>query len=822
MTAVLAGIVLASAAVVAVAGGAPAVAATAPSGTLTLTNANPAPGDALTFAYTTDQPDTKNWVAVYNDPATGPTDQKSHGSSTDWAYTNATTPSSSGTVTVSSAGLTPGHDVVAYLLHADGYSWLAQPVTFHVGYATSGSLTLTTTTPKVGADLTFAFATGKDNTAGKDWIAVYDDPKKSPVDQKYPGADSTAWSYVSGTSGTVTIPAGALTAGHDVIAYLLYDDGYTWLAQPVVFRLAAATSGPSADGTLTLLTADPTAGRPLQFSFTTDTPNALNWIGVYDDPSTAPSGGKSHGGSTTWAYVPNATSGTVTIPAGALTGGHTVAAVLLYDDGYVNLAPVLTFALKAEAPLAGAVEPTTDHFIADDIVRPAQRPATPVAFPLAGLWAGVAGAAPAAATFAKQAGPDWLTVSADGAVTGTAPAAPPAQTPLLTVTATEAGGLAATLTVELPIAEPGAPPVVHAATLDLWDGGAHVANAVEKAARSVLVNRFDLVALQSTAGQGAAVARLLGWNVVEDRSGLAVLAPYPLAALPAPAAAPVLAVDATVGAAELHVWDAALDATGADPAAVCSVGADAAVAAEKASARYPQAVALSAAAKAEASGDRLLLLGGLASPSSSDWTAAGSAANCGAGPVAWPVTAALTGAGLVDAYRASRPDATADPGATVGILGGAATASAAAADAAPRPALLDRRDYVFVRGAVTVRDANVVVDGFPVADPPTANHWVSDHAAVEATIVLAAPTSPGGGGSSGGSGAGGGATHAPDPGSASHAAGLPGALARTGDLVGLLAAGLAVASVVIGGLTLLFRRRRSLAVVVSEQKEQNR
>jgi len=775
--------------------GAPAAAAPTPNGTLTLTYPTPAPGDKLTFSYTTSTPNVKNWIAVYNDPSTGPTDEKSHGSSTDWAYVNATTASSSGTVSVASTGLTPGHDLVAYFLYADGYTWLAQPVTFRVGYSTTGALTLTTTAPQVGKSLTFSYTTGKDNAAGKDWVAIYDDPKKSPLNQTYPGSGSTAWSYVSGTSGTVTIPAGALTAGHDVIAYLLYDDGYTWLADPVVFRLAAASSGPTADGTLKLLTANPTAGMPLQFSFTTSTPNATNWIGVYDDPSTIPSGGVSHGGSTTWAYVPNATSGTVTIPSGALTGGHDVAAVLLYNDGYVNLAPPITFALKAQPPLTGSAEPTTDHFLTDDIVRPAVKPSSAVRFTVAGLWAGVAGAAPAAATFATQAGPDWLTVAADGTVTGTTPAAVPAQTPLLTVTATETSGVTGTLTVELPIAEPGAPPVTHAATLSMWDGGSHVDDPVGKLARSIPVNRFDLVALQATGGRATAVAQRLGWNVVEDATGLAVIAPYALAAQAAPAAAPAIAVEATVGSTRVRVWDVALDAGGADPSAVCTAGAAATIAAEKATTRYAQARALADAARSATGSTAaapLLLLGGLNSPSSLDWTGAPGAGNCGAGPVAWPVTAALRDAGLTDAFRAARPDTSTDPGATIGILGGLSAAAA-------HPALLDRRDYVDVGGPVTVQNANLVVDGFPVASPSAANRWVSDRAAVEATILLAA-TPAGGGAGGGGTGA------LPDPGAASAAA--SGALAHTGDVIGLVAAALAVAAVVLGGLTILVRRRR--------------
>ena len=109
---------------------------------------------------------------------------------------------------------------------------------------------------------------------------------------------------------------------------------------------------------------------------------------------------------------------------------------------------------------------------------------------------------------------------------------------------------------------------------------------------------------------------------------------------------------------------------------------------------------------------------------------------------------------------------------------------------------------MYVAGPLTVQDANLVVDGFPQASPSNANRWVSDRTAVEATIVLASPAA-GGGGSGGGGG-----TADPGTGAAAGHSGLPGALARTGDVLGLVLAGIAVAAVVIGGLTILIRRRR--------------
>ena len=87
------------------------------------------------------------------------------------------------------------------------------------------------------------------------------------------------------------------------------------------------------------------------------------------------------------------------------------------------------------------------------------------------------------------------------------------------------------------------------------------------------------------------------------------------------------------------------------------------------------------------------------------------------GPVAWPVSEALVGAGLHDSYREAHPDAATDPGNTWGGVAGS--------KGSPR-----RIDYAYVGGPVKVVSSEVVgerggdsVDrGYP--------KWTSDHRAV--------------------------------------------------------------------------------------------
>ncbi|MEZ5192115.1 MAG: endonuclease/exonuclease/phosphatase family protein [Nocardioides sp.] len=85
---------------------------------------------------------------------------------------------------------------------------------------------------------------------------------------------------------------------------------------------------------------------------------------------------------------------------------------------------------------------------------------------------------------------------------------------------------------------------------------------------------------------------------------------------------------------------------------------------------------LPAAESLLADGWPVLLTGDLNEPSHLDWTAATAAQHDGIGPVAWPVSEALVGAGLRDSYREVHPDPVADPGTTWGRCGGTARLAA--------------------------------------------------------------------------------------------------------------------------------------------------
>ncbi len=126
----------------------------------------------------------------------------------------------------------------------------------------------------------------------------------------------------------------------------------------------------------------------------------------------------------------------------------------------------------------------------------------------------------------------------------------------------------------------------------------------------------------------------------------------------------------------------------------------------------------------------------LQSPSGAGWTAAGSGAHCGVGPVAWPVPAHLDAAGLKDSFRAANPDAAKAPGNTwspiVATHPGTGTRE-------PQ----DRIDYIHFAGdSLKVRGSNTLVAGWPSSKNIPGNSWTSNQFAVASTFSLGTPMPP--------------------------------------------------------------------------------
>ncbi|MEV4555474.1 endonuclease/exonuclease/phosphatase family protein [Kitasatospora sp. NPDC049285] len=460
--------------------------------------------------------------------------------------------------------------------------------------------------------------------------------------------------------------------------------------------------------------ADPTEGDRLTFHWATDAPDAKNWVGVYDG-SRQPG----NGASLLWKYTA-AASGDVQLDTSALTGGP-YTAYLLAKDGYGILAQSAPFGFKPR-PV-----PPRPHLAVDALTATVVAPATAFRIRLGGLWMHGTDAP----VFRKLAGDSWLSVGADGTVTGTAPNAPLPRPAVLTVGVKDAAGNTDTLTVQVPVNS--RKPQLKTATLNLWKAGAGVEDALEKQLRVVLTQGLDVVALQETAGTGAqALADALGWYAYQSAGSVGVLSRYPLAEVTA-ATAELPAAGVTVqlpGEHGVRFWAAHLDESDYGPYAVQDGrAADAVLASERASARGRQALALAALVKAELAARKpVVVAAGLASPSHLDWVPATAAAHGGIPALDWPVTVALQDAGLVDAYRLAHPDPAASPGNTWSV-------TRTLRGSAPEPQ--DRIDQVHFAGKLTLVEAHTLVTGWPRPEPgAAANGWPSDTAAAVATFTL--------------------------------------------------------------------------------------
>ena len=204
-------------------------------GTLSAQETSVQQGQSITFDYSIPASAvlSNNWVGLYSDPGNGPVDQLYVGASTTYNWIS----NASGTTTFSTANLAPG-SYIAYFLYDNGYTWLAQPVTFTVtAVPLPGTLSAQETSVQQGQSITFDYGIPAGKVNSENWVGLYSDPGCGPVNQKSVCA-STTYNWVTNASGTTTFSTANLAPG-SYIAYFLYDNGYTWLAKPVTFTVTA-------------------------------------------------------------------------------------------------------------------------------------------------------------------------------------------------------------------------------------------------------------------------------------------------------------------------------------------------------------------------------------------------------------------------------------------------------------------------------------------------------------------------------------------------------------------------------------------------------
>lgn len=580
--------------------------------------------------------------------------------------------------------------------------------------AASGStLAISSTTPpRRGDKLAFRWST--DAPDPTNWIGVYPSDRVPAA-----GASSLVWAYVPGTSGETTLDTSGLGEG-PYTAYLLAKDGYTVLARTEPFGFAGA---PLADSLVLTAPATLFEGDRAAFHWTTGAPDAKNWVGVYDGDR-APG----DGGSLVWEYTP-APSGDITLDTSGLSGGP-YTAYLLAKDGYGVLART--------APFSFAVRPVIPrpHAAVDALTTAPQTAGTDVSVGLRGLWIRPEGNAAGTPSFRRVSGDAWLSVSADGTVSGRAPSSGAGATGRVVVSVTDSAVGRDTVTVQVPVRSSRDRLRIKVATLNLWDGGTHVDGSLEKQIRVLLTQGLDVVAVQESGATGARdLAAALGWHAYQTGAGLGVVSRYPLTESLAPTAAlPAAAVTVRLpGGRAVRLWTAQLDEAGYGPYAVAAGRSAAQVeASERRTLRYRQTRELVTAMRRDLASDTpVVLAAGLASPSHLDWTSRTSPAHRGAGRVRWPVTEALEDAGLRDAFRAFHSNPAKVPGTTWSPV------RPRRDDGGAEPQ--DRIDQIQYTKPLKVTEAHTLVTGWPGAVPDTGpNGWPSDHASAVVTFSLPA------------------------------------------------------------------------------------
>ena len=215
-----------------------------------------------------------------------------------------------------------------------------------------GTLTAAADSVTEGSTLTFDYTLGSAaDVNSENWIGIYDNPGCGPVDQSYVCGSKT-YNWVTSTSGASSFDTAGWAPG-SYVAYLLYDNGYTWLAKPITFTITAATSGaPTDDGTLSTTTASVEQGEPITFAYAVGESSAVNsenWVGIYSDPGCGPVDQASVCGSTVWNWTADA-SGSTTFSTAALSPGDYIA-YYLYNDGYTWLAKPVAFTVTKPKPI---------------------------------------------------------------------------------------------------------------------------------------------------------------------------------------------------------------------------------------------------------------------------------------------------------------------------------------------------------------------------------------------------------------------------------------------------------------------------------------
>ncbi|HEY0248040.1 MAG TPA: InlB B-repeat-containing protein [Gryllotalpicola sp.] len=654
-------------------------------------------------------------------------------------YPVTVTQSGQGTASATPDTATQSADVTLSASAAVGYSFGGWQVTEPAGLKIGSDSTITMPAQPVTANANFApngytvhfDGNGAESGSIADRSLSYDTPATLPTSAfTRPGYYFAGWSTSPTALPTYADGASVLNlasddgATVDLYAFWVANGDYLIALGSTAGGTATASTQTAAPGDQVTLTATPETGYHFTgWAVVTPTDGSLT---VHGDTFTMPSEAVSIqasfiGNSYTVAFNGNGSdSGKMTAETFSYGEPAALTASVYSRDGYVFTG----WATTADGAVAYADGATVSNLNADDggsvtlyavwkqlATTPGSWSSLPGGFvtgtlhlsaaPLSGvvsqrllgLWNGTA-----PTSFTKVSGDDWLSVSSDGVVSGTAPAAEPDWAGEITVSATN-GSVTSQILVEVPVQTA---PTVQTASWNAWADGSSVTDAVGKNLIAVASRGIGVIGFQDG---GSAMAQqlgaALGWHVYAS-GDLGLVSAYPFtgaARIAASATVPAVAATVDVDGQDVRVWDAYLDESAKDTAA-----------------RATQATAIADAAQRElftAAQTPVVLLGDLGSADLAD---------------------TFTATGLSDTYRRANPDADAAPGATWPVF------PASAADAT-------RVDYVLEAGTgLGLSDSDELSAGRPSGTAPAGNSWASDHAAVVTTFTVgdasSAPTPP--------------------------------------------------------------------------------
>ncbi|KAF5122474.1 putative protein F14F9.5 [Metarhizium anisopliae] len=588
---------------------------------------------------------------------------------------------------------------------------------------TSGSLDLAPT--HITFTQSFSYATKYANE--KNWIGIYSSGSTGPDKETYT-EDSLSWEYAPGQKGTVQLSTANLPPGQ-YKAYFLANEGYKWLAKPVVFKVANPW------GSISIRDDDPL----LTFNYSTPLPDPQNWIGIYNSFGGGPESQKFISGSLTWAYAPDK-NGTVKVDASALQPGLGYRAFFLAKGGYKWLASPIDIVKPGKGPLT---------FIVDQLTTHNARAGEPFQATLSGM---LENPRDPDSKFAKgkysatdTSTHDWVNISADGIISGTPPKASGNTTTNFVVEALGSDGSTAEITVTIPVVPQGEPLVKELTILsfNLWFGGTPVKDYHSKQVRFITNARADIVGLQeSTGGHAIRLAKAMGWDYWQG-DDVGIISRYPMVEQYAPierCGAVRIALDR---GQEINFWNCHLGYTPYGPYDFCfdHLSPEEVLKNEIKSRRTPQIINIMKHMQDHLSQSRktpVIFTGDFNAPSHLDWTNATKKLHCGQGYFPWPTSKHPIDAGLIDSFREVHSDPLAKPGLTWSPI---------YLDNGGRTEPKDRIDFIYHKGLKT-HSSEAVVVGQPKAQPDhDHNEWPSDHAAVKTVFKVEKNNSAGQGNS---------------------------------------------------------------------------